>query len=143
MYINRAGLIKRPDLAEIGDDRGIGGIDLPVAGRNLEPVADLQRAEPGFVRRRLGAHDEDVGAESRIRGEKVVPRRRTDPARPEKRLASRMEEEDQRAVPRLERVREEPVEDAKKSSGPRCKHDRVDRGEPDRQGLPEGLKHGA
>ena len=42
MEVDGAGLIERPDLAEIGDGRGVGGIKLAVAGRDLEPVANLE-----------------------------------------------------------------------------------------------------
>ena len=98
MDVDGAGLIERPDLAEIGDGDDVGGVEPPVAGRNLEPIPHLKRPEPGLARRRLGPHDENIGVESRIGGEKVLLRGCADPARPEKGLASRMEEEHQCAV---------------------------------------------
>ena len=98
MDVDGARLVERPDLAEIGSSHGIGGIELAVAGWNLEPVPDLKRPQPGIARRRFRAHDEDVGVKARIGGEQVLLRGRADSARPEKRLAARMEEEHQRAV---------------------------------------------
>jgi len=68
MDFNGTGLIERPDLAEIWGGHGIGGIQLPVAGRNLEPIAHLKRTQTGTIRRRFRAHDENVGVQSRIRG---------------------------------------------------------------------------
>jgi len=98
MNVDRAGLVEGPDLAEIGDGCGIGGIELTVARRDLEPIPYLKRAEPSFVRRRVGGHDENVGVESRIGGKKVLLRGRADSARPEKRLVSRVKRSTSAAI---------------------------------------------
>ena len=70
MDFNGTGLIERPDLTPFRNSRGHGGIQLRVAGRNLEPVSNLKRAEPRPIRRWFRTHDENVGVKLRIGGEK-------------------------------------------------------------------------
>ena len=72
--INRAGLDELPDLAEIGNSCDVGGICEPVAARNLNPVADLERLKPCGLWRRLSSHDEDIGAKVWVSGEQFLLR---------------------------------------------------------------------
>ena len=82
--VDGAGLVERPDLTKIGRrDDEIGSVELLVAGRDLEPFMDLERAQPVFAGRGVDTHDEDVGAQSGIGGEKLLLRLRSEPAGPE------------------------------------------------------------